>query len=94
MTVSSFKIDVIEIRSEMGGLYTFFNIEDVFFALAKDPSIWKISFNNTTSGERYRLIRYKEVWKQQQPEYIYTKLLYAPERDYTTNDLLDLFYED
>lgn len=96
MTVSNVQFDVIETRSEVNGITLFFNIEDVLIAISRDPTIWKISFTDMNSGERYRLIRFKtkqkEVWVQNLPHnYLQNDMLYAPEREFSKNELLELF---
>lgn len=90
MTIPNIQIDVIETRSDITGLKLFLNIEDALLAVTKDPTIWKISFTDINSGERYRLIKTKDYWKQEVPIQ-YGDMFYAAERDFTNRDILDLF---
>lgn len=91
MTIPFIQFDAIETRSDVTGLKLFFNIEDALLATSNDPTIWKIGFTDMNSGERYRLIKTKDGWRQQVPTYIQGDMIYAPERDYTNRDILELF---
>lgn len=91
MTISQIQFDVIETRSDINGLKLFFTIEEVMIATSNDPTIWKISFTDMNSGERYRLIKTKNYWQQQVPIHCQNDMFYAPERIYTNRDILDLF---
>ena len=91
MTIPHIQIDVIETRSETNGLHLYLTIEEALLASSKDPTIWKIGFTDMNSGERYRLIRTKNAWKQKPPYQSQGDMFYAAERHFTNRDILDLF---